>query len=44
MSTRKSRIDGGAWRRFQTMVRLNCKTPKDRSGAKKRPKGKRRQG
>ena len=40
MSTRKSRIDGGAWRRYKRMVALNCKSQKDRAGARKRPKGK----
>lgn len=44
MSTRKSRIDGGAWRRYKRMVALNCKPPKDRAGARKMPQGKRRQG
>lgn len=41
MSTRKSRIDGGAYRRYTRMVALNCKPPKDMAGARKRPDRKR---
>lgn len=37
MSTRKSRIDGGPYRRFKRLVALNCKPPKERAGARKRP-------
>lgn len=44
MSTRKTQIDGRAWRRYKRMVALNCKPPKERSGARKKHKGKRRQG
>ena len=43
MSTRKSRIDGGAYRRYTRMVALNCKPPKDRTGARKRPNRKRKE-
>lgn len=42
MSSRCSRIDGGAYRRFKTMVSLNCKQGKDRARAKQRPDRKRK--
>lgn len=42
MSSRCSRIDGGAYRRYKQMVAWNCKPPKDRSKARKRPEQKRR--
>lgn len=44
MGTRCSRIDGGAWRRFKTMIALNCQEQKDRRGARQRPNKKRRKG
>lgn len=42
MSTRCSRITGGAWGRFETMTALNCQEPKERKGAHQRPNRKRK--
>ena len=44
MSTSCSRITGGAYRRYKTMITLNCKEPKERKGAHQRPNRKRKKG
>ena len=40
MNTSKHRHDGGAYRRYKTMVAAHAKPGKDRSKAGKRKKGK----
>ena len=40
MKTSKHRHDGGAYRRYKTMVSAHAKTGKDRAKAGKRKKGK----
>lgn len=40
MKTSKNRHDGGAYRRYKTMVSAHAKTGKDRAKAGKRKKGK----
>lgn len=44
MSTRCSRITGGAWRRYKTMIALNCQEQKERKSARQRPNRKRKGG
>ena len=41
MKTSKNRHDGGAYRRYKTMVSAHAKTGKDRAKAGKRKKAKR---
>ena len=40
MNSSNNRKDGGAYRRYKTMVSLNCKAGKDRSKARQRKKRK----
>lgn len=40
--TSSKRKDGGAYRRYKRMVRLNCKPGKDRSRARQGKKGRRK--
>lgn len=41
MSSSSNRKDGGAYRRYKTMVSLNCNTQKDRTASRK-PKSRKR--
>lgn len=40
MNSSNNRKDGGAYRRYKTMVSLNCKPEKDRAKARQRKKRK----